>query len=84
VEQLIFLKKSSDAILHTRAAVFSAGCDLYSAENTFLYSRTWRGIRTDLCVKIPHNHYGRIAPESGLALRHGITVGGGVIDEDFR
>jgi dUTP pyrophosphatase len=84
MEKLIFLKNSNAAILPTRATPFAAGCDLHSAESTFLRSRTRRGIRTDLCVQIPHNHYGRIAARSGLALNKGISVGGGVIDEDYR
>jgi dUTP pyrophosphatase len=83
MEKLIFLKKSNAAILPTRATPFAAGGD-HSAESTFLRSRTRRRIRTDLCVEIPHNHYGRIAGRSGLTLNQGISVGGGVIDEDYR
>ena len=33
---------------------------------------------------MPHGTYGRIASRSGLALDHGITVRGGVIDPDYR
>lgn len=39
---------------------------------------------TGLRVAIPAGHYGRIAPRSGLALKHFIDVGAGVVDEDYR
>ena len=41
-------------------------------------------VKTDLAVKIPEKCYGRIAPRSGLALKHHIAVGAGVIDRDYR
>lgn len=34
-------------------------------------------------MQIPEGHYGRIAARSGLAVRHGIDVGAGVIDADY-
>ncbi|KAA5604371.1 dUTP diphosphatase [Roseospira marina] len=43
-----------------------------------------RLIKTGLAVAIPPGHYGRIAPRSGLALKYGIDVLAGVIDEDYR
>ena len=41
-------------------------------------------IKTNIAVAIDPQHYGRIAPRSGLALRDGISVGGGVVDADYR
>lgn len=41
-------------------------------------------IKTDLQVAIPTGCYGRVAPRSGLAWKHSIDVGAGVIDEDYR
>ena len=41
-------------------------------------------IKTDLFLAIPLDHQGRIAGRSGLALKHGIDVGTGVIDSGFR
>ena len=32
----------------------------------------------------PEGTYGRVAPRSGLALKHSIDVGAGVIDADYR
>jgi dUTP pyrophosphatase len=33
---------------------------------------------------VPPGTYGRVAPRSGLAWKHSIDVGAGVIDEDYR
>jgi dUTP pyrophosphatase len=37
-----------------------------------------------LSIAIPENTYARIAPRSGLAWKHFIDVGAGVIDYDYR
>ena len=41
-------------------------------------------ISTGLSMSIPAGNYGRIAPRSGLAAKHMIDVGAGVIDADYR
>jgi dUTP pyrophosphatase len=39
---------------------------------------------TGVHIAIPDGHVGYIRPRSGLALKHGIDVLGGVIDSDYR
>lgn len=41
-------------------------------------------IDTGIKVAIPEGYYGRVAPRSGLAFKHGIDVLAGVIDSDYR
>lgn len=41
-------------------------------------------VPTGLRVEIPAGFYGRIAPRSGLAAKHGVDVLAGVIDSDYR
>src|ERR1700739_576723 len=41
-------------------------------------------VATGIVVAIPEGYYGRVAPRSGLALKHGIDVLGGVCDSDYR
>ena len=41
-------------------------------------------VRTDLSLAIPEDCYGRVAPRSGLAWKHSIDTGAGVIDCDYR
>jgi dUTP pyrophosphatase len=41
-------------------------------------------VKTGIAVAVPGGCYGRVAPRSGLALKNGIDIGAGVIDEDYR
>merc|ERR1711935_1011648 len=43
-----------------------------------------KSIPTGIAMAIPEGNYGRIAPRSGLAAKHSIDVGAGVIDSDYR
>lgn len=64
----------------------SAGCDLFSAEDSFIPPGEWRSIGTGLRLSIPSGFMGQVCPRSGLALKHGITVlnAPGIIDPDYR
>jgi dUTP pyrophosphatase len=74
----------SGAILPLRATNRSAGADLHCAEAFTLRPGERKLISTGLAVEIPTGFYGRIAPRSGLAVRHGIDTLAGIIDSDFR
>lgn len=41
-------------------------------------------VPTDISIAIPYGMYGRVAPRSGLAVKHFLDVGAGVIDCDYR
>jgi dUTP pyrophosphatase len=41
-------------------------------------------IPTGIAMALPTGHYCEIKPRSGLALKNGIMVMAGIIDEDFR
>ena len=84
MEKLKFQKLNPKAILPSRASENSCGLDIYSAEEIIIKKGSRYGVHTGLAMVIPHNHYGRIAPRSGLALRKGIDVLAGVIDSDYR
>lgn len=75
-------KLSEDAILPKRGTVDSAGYDLYSTTSLTMMPWTRKLIPLDLIINVPKEHYGRIAPRSGLALK-GIDVAAGVIDSDY-
>ena len=62
----------------------AAGYDLHALESTSVPGRGKSIIPTGLAFAIPDGNYGRIAPRSGLAARHSIDVGAGVIDADYR
>lgn len=75
---------SEKAVIPTKATVFSAGYDLYASEEVTVPRLGRKLIKTNVSMAIPINHYGRIAPRSGLAFKNGIDVLAGVIDSDYR
>ena len=73
-----------DAIVPTRGSDHSVGYDLYSSEDTMVPSQAGRAmVGTGITVVLPPGVYGRVAPRSGLAAKHCINVGAGVIDPDY-
>ena len=77
-------KLSYDAILPTRGSDGSVGYDLYSNEDAVVPCQAGNAlVGTGLAVRIPVGCYGRVAPRSGLAVKHCIDVGAGVIDPDY-
>ncbi|CAL3964220.1 hypothetical protein PZA11_001635 [Diplocarpon coronariae] len=81
----LLVKKLSDkARLPTRGSAFAAGYDLYAAKETVVPARGKALVETDLSMAVPAGTYGRIAPRSGLASKHMIDTGAGVIDADYR
>ncbi|XP_027333355.1 deoxyuridine 5'-triphosphate nucleotidohydrolase-like [Abrus precatorius] len=77
-------KLSEKAVLPSRASPFSAGYDLSSAVETKVPARGKALVATDISISIPEGTYARVAPRSGLALKHSIDTGAGVIDADYR
>tara|TARA_Y100001970_G_scaffold154575_1_gene189417 strand:- start:313 stop:789 length:477 start_codon:yes stop_codon:yes gene_type:complete len=70
--------------LPTRGSEYAAGVDLYASETVEIPTQERRTVCTAIQVAIPHGHYGRIAPRSGLAVKHQIDVCAGVVDADYR
>jgi dUTP pyrophosphatase len=83
-EELRFKKLNERATLPSRGSELSAGLDLYSTEEITIRPQERQLARTGLAVAIPAKYYGRIAPRSGLAMKHGLDVLSGVIDSDYR
>jgi dUTP pyrophosphatase len=83
-DRLRFKKLHPDARLPTRGSPHSAGLDLYAVERVTLRPGERAAVRTGVAVAIPVGFYGRVAPRSGLAVRHGLDTLAGVIDPDYR
>ena len=77
-------KLKPEAKVPLQGSEFAAGFDLHSAEDTVVPARGKVCISTGIAMAIPLGNYGRIAPRSGLAAKHSIDVGAGVIDADYR
>ena len=84
VGPLRFVRLSGSASAPVRSSSGAAGYDLSAAADTVIQPGGRACIPTDLQLGLPPGCYGRVAPRSGLALRHGIDVGAGVIDADYR
>ncbi|EXJ82395.1 dUTP pyrophosphatase [Capronia epimyces CBS 606.96] len=81
---LLIKKLSADATTPTRGSAFAAGYDLYASKPTTIPARGKVLVSTDLAIATPEGTYGRVAPRSGLASKHFIDTGAGVIDADYR
>jgi dUTP pyrophosphatase len=84
VERLEFMRLHPLAKLPTRGSLYAAGLDLHSIESLRIPARGRASVKTGLAVAIPSGFYGRVAPRSGLAVKHGLDVLAGVIDSDYR
>ncbi|XP_078533927.1 deoxyuridine 5'-triphosphate nucleotidohydrolase-like [Lissotriton helveticus] len=71
------------ALASYRATPEAAGLDQYALKLYRLKPGDITLIYTGLGIQIPPEHFGLIAPRSGLALR-GIQVLGGIIDADYQ
>ena len=80
---MLFVKMSSKAVIPTRATEHSVGLDFYSPSDCIMPPCSHLQIPTQIKVKIPLGHYGRLAPKSGLSMIHQVHVGAGVIDPDY-
>ena len=67
----------------TRVTSGSAGYDLHSSEETVIAPYSRQLVATGIAITAPVGTYGRIAPRSGMSVKHSIDVGAGVIDEDY-
>lgn len=81
---LLIKKLSQNATTPTRGSAFAAGYDLYASKDTTVPAHGKVLVSTDISIACPEGTYGRIAPRSGLASKHFIDTGAGVIDADYR
>jgi dUTP pyrophosphatase len=83
-EQLMITKLSDEAVMPRKSSLNAAGFDLASSVDSVVPANGRALIPTDLAMVVPQGTYGRIAPRSGLAVKHFLSVGAGVIDADYR
>ena len=82
---MIQLKKfNPQAVIPSRAHNTDAGYDLHSIGSHTIFPSERKLIKTGIGLAIPDGYYGRIAPRSGLAHKHGVDVLAGVIDSGYR
>ena len=67
-----------------RATPVSIGLDLFTPTDVFIPAKQQVLIPTNLILVPTQGYYIRIASKSGLALKYGLSVEGGVVDPDNR
>ena len=77
-------KLHENAVVPTRATATDAGMDLYAVESVSVPPHGQALVDTGIAIQIPTDCYARVAPRSGLAVKHGISVGAGVVDSGYR
>ncbi|AGO11930.1 AaceriAGR249Cp [[Ashbya] aceris (nom. inval.)] len=75
--------RSENAIAPTKGSAAAAGYDIYASQDCVIPGRGQGLVATDVSFTVPMGTYGRIAPRSGLAVKHGIQTGAGVVDRDY-
>ena len=68
----------------TRGTKDSAGYDIKAVACDTVPANGWKAIETGVKLAIPKGYVGKIFSRSGLAVNHGITAEGGVLDPDYR
>lgn len=80
---LLISRIVESAKLPVRATEGAAGYDLFAAAPTMVPAWSRQLVPTGLSITVPEGTYGRIAPRSGLAWKHCIDTGAGVVDSDY-
>ena len=75
---------NQNARVPTGGTAEPAGYDLYIAEQTVIPPQSRAKVSTEICILVTPGTYGRIAPRSGLAMKHLIDIAAGVLDADYR
>ncbi len=83
MEPLRVKRLSDDATLPTRGSSGAVGYDLACIEDFRLDTQSHILVSTGLGFQLPPGVYGRVAPRSGLTVKHGIHIGAGVVDPDY-
>lgn len=73
-----------NSVIPGQAKQGDAGYDLSAGHDGVIAPGDWDGFGTGIAVAIPEGYVGFIRPRSGLAVKHGIDVLGGVIDSGYR
>ncbi|TDX46620.1 dUTP pyrophosphatase [Orenia marismortui] len=85
----IKIRRLNDAAIlpeYQHGSIEDAGMDLCSIEEGVLKPGEYKIFKTGIAISLEEGYMGKVAPRSGLALKHGITVlnAEGTIDPGYR
>jgi len=84
VPNLKVVRLEKEARIPARSNSTDAGADLFSTEDVMIHPGDRKTVGTGISMEMPEGLYGRVAPRSGLASKHGIDVLAGVVDSSYR
>jgi len=85
IDQSVRVKKvSAEARVTTKGSTKTAGHHLYTSKGTDVPAGGQAIVGTGIALGLPYNPYGRIAPQSSLAVKHRLMRNAGVRDSDYR
>jgi len=73
-----------EAVLPKYAHSFDAGMDIFALENVTINPGQSVGIKTGLSFEVPEGYVGLVWDKSGLSIKHGLKILGGVLDSGYR
>lgn len=82
--KVLFKKLRPTAIIPSYGSGEAVGLDLHATEDGEIPVLRPFLIATGIAFKPPPGTYGRVAPRSGLSVKKGILILGGVVDPDYR
>jgi dUTP pyrophosphatase len=93
--KLLIKKVYPDALIPSYGSSDAAGLDLCAFGNHIVPPKERKLIGTGICIEWrpsyldeeiekPSDYYFRIAPRSGLSVKHCIDIGAGIVDSDYR
>jgi len=72
-----------NAIISSKGSRMAAGHDIHALKDGTIPAQRQMLVDTGIAIGLPRGTYGRLAARSGMASKHRIAVGGGVIDADY-
>lgn len=77
-------KLSPEATIPSYAHPHDAGLDMFALSRTEILPGQRAQVRTGIAMQIPEGYVGLLWDKSGLSLKHGLKMFGGVIDSGYR
>jgi len=83
INRLRIKRVQQNARVPTKRPRIAAAHDIYALKDGTIGAQRQMLVDTGIAIGLPKGTYGRLAASSGMAGKHGIAVGCGVIDADY-
>ena len=84
IMKLKVLKLDPNAKLPAYAHLGDAGMDFFALERTIIKPGEYIAVKTGISIEIPKGYVGLFWDKSGLSIKNGLKLLGGVIDSGYR